>query len=122
MELFSLQVVILQLTIRPKCELIRRFPSICGATNILVVYDDTVGYFWLPALPAKALHWRVENLALPLGLAHEILPSVAYCSENDQYLVAWQNPQPDIYARFINGDGSLDGASASFGVYQCRGD
>ena len=39
----------------------------------------------------------------------ETLPSVAYCWENDQYLVAWQNPQPDIYARFINGDGSLDG-------------
>ena len=23
--------------------------------------------------------------------------------------MAWQNPQPDIYTRFINGDGTLDG-------------
>jgi len=39
----------------------------------------------------------------------EIIPSVAACRETDQYLVAWQNDQPDIYARFIKGDGSLDG-------------
>jgi len=38
----------------------------------------------------------------------EILPSVAYCLDYDQYLVAWQNPQPDIYARFVSGQGTLD--------------
>ena len=35
----------------------------------------------------------------------ESKPSVAYCLDYDQYLVAWQNPQPDIYARFVSGEG-----------------
>jgi len=39
---------------------------------------------------------------------YQSAPSVAYHSKHDEYLVAWQNPQPDIYARFVSGDGSLD--------------
>lgn len=40
----------------------------------------------------------------------ETRPSVAYCWLNDHYLVTWQNPQPDIYARFLYGNATLDGA------------
>ena len=64
------------------------------------------------------LRRAIRELACPLaggefGIAAwpgaETQPSVAACPETDQYLVAWQNPQPDIYARFINGGGVLDG-------------
>jgi len=74
----------------------------------LVVYDNTEDVFGS----------RFKGNAAPAGgefgiaawPGSETLPSVAYCWEYDHYLVAWQNPQPDIYARFLKGDGSLDGA------------
>jgi len=73
----------------------------------LVVYDNTQDVFGT----------RFTGTGNPLAggefgiagwLGAETRPSVAACRETDQYLVAWQNPQPDIYARFVDGDGSLD--------------
>ena len=40
----------------------------------------------------------------------EVDPAVAACPGQDQWLVAWQNSAPDVYARFLFGDGSVDGA------------
>ena len=73
----------------------------------LVVYDDTVDIYGSRFSATGAPQGGEFGIAAWPG--EETLPSVAYCSKNDQYLVAWQNPQPDIYARFINADGSLDG-------------
>jgi len=39
----------------------------------------------------------------------ESSPAVAACPGQDQWLVAWQNSDPDIYVRFLNGDSSVDG-------------
>ncbi|MCJ7736910.1 MAG: hypothetical protein MUQ10_06285 [Anaerolineae bacterium] len=60
-----------------------------------------------PPTPQNPLLTSGEYYIAAWGGA-ETQPSVAYCRENDDYLVAWQNPQPDIYARFVDGDGSLD--------------
>lgn len=40
----------------------------------------------------------------------ESAPSVAACPGQDQWLVAWQNSAPKIYARFLTGAGAVDGA------------
>ncbi len=74
----------------------------------LVVYDDGQDVFGSRFAGNGSLLATGEfGIASWLGAA-ETAPSVAYCWENDHYLVAWQNPQPDIYARFVGGDGSLD--------------
>lgn len=39
----------------------------------------------------------------------ESRPAVAACPGQDQWLVVWQNSLPDVYARFLFGDGTVDG-------------
>ena len=74
----------------------------------LVVYDDTQDIYGTRFTgKGQPLGGGEFPIATWLGAA-ETQPSVAACKETDQYLVAWQNPQPDIYARFVKGDGSLD--------------
>ncbi len=71
-----------------------------------MVYDDTQDIFGT-RFPGNALPAGIE-FRITAWTGPETRPSVAYDWLNDQYLVAWQNPQPDIYARFVAGDGSLD--------------
>lgn len=79
----------------------------------LVVYDDTVDIL--------ATRLRADGTKLGAGefdIAgwpdEEIHPSVAACPTIDRYLVAWQSfvfgTDYDIYARFVKGDGTMDGA------------
>jgi hypothetical protein len=76
----------------------------------LVVYDNTQDILG-QRFSSKGAPLSGGEFAIAAWPGAETQPSVALCSDftYDQYLVAWQNPQPDIYARSINGDGSLDG-------------
>jgi hypothetical protein len=74
----------------------------------LIVYDDTDDVF-ASRYTGKGQLLGGSEFGIAAWPGAETLPSVAACREKDQYLVAWQNPQPDIYARFVSGDGSLDG-------------
>jgi hypothetical protein len=78
----------------------------------LVVYDNTADIFGM----------RLTGNAVPLGGGEfgiaawpsaEIHPAVAACKGANQYLVAWQSDQSAsndaIYARFIDGNGTLAG-------------
>ncbi|MCD4750527.1 MAG: hypothetical protein K8R59_14245 [Thermoanaerobaculales bacterium] len=49
---------------------------------------------------------ELEIATLP---SDDTQPAVASCHELDGYLVAWSSFEPDIYARFVTGDGVLDG-------------
>jgi hypothetical protein len=70
----------------------------------LVVYDDTQDIYGT-RYTATGAALKGGEFAIAGWPGQEILPSVAYCLDYDQYLVAWQNPQPDIYARFVSGEG-----------------
>jgi hypothetical protein len=74
----------------------------------LVVYDDTQDIFGSRFQGDGGPAGGEFGIATWPGA--ETQPSVAYCFLNDHYLVTWQNPQPDIYARFLYGNGALDGA------------
>ena len=78
----------------------------------LVVYDNAVDIFGI-RLTGDINH----NFGGEFGIAGwpstEIYPAVAACKEADQYLVTWQSDQSAgndaIYARFIQGDGTVAG-------------
>jgi hypothetical protein len=80
--------------------------------EFLVTYDD--------GLDIHATRLTGEGLMLgggEFGIASwpdtESHPAVAACRNADQYLVAWQSlvgaSNYDVYARYVTGDGSLDG-------------
>jgi hypothetical protein len=63
----------------------------------LVVYDNTFDVFG--ARFTGSANPLASEFAIAAWPGAEELPVVAACEETDQYLVAWQNNQPDIYAR-----------------------
>ena len=75
----------------------------------LVVYDDTQDILGQRFSETGAS--QGGEFAIAAWPGAETQPAVAICADfyHTQYLVAWQNPDPDIYARFVNADGSLDG-------------
>ncbi|MDF1513595.1 MAG: hypothetical protein P1S60_07285 [Anaerolineae bacterium] len=82
----------------------------------LVVYDNTKDILATrytgngnPITPIVPLTSGSVEFGIAGWLGDETQPSVDYCRYSDQYLVAWQNPQPDIYARFVNADSTMDG-------------
>lgn len=74
----------------------------------LVVYDNMQDVFGT-RYTGKGLAMAGGEFDIAVWPGAETQPSVAACRETDQYLVAWQNHAPDIYVRFIKGDGSYDG-------------
>ncbi len=53
--------------------------------------------------------WGGGEFAVAAWPDDEYGTAVASCHGLDGYLVAWQNSQTDIYARFVTGDGIIDG-------------
>lgn len=92
----------------------------------LVVYDRE------NAASGKDIwHQRLTGLGVLLGGGevavagwpdHEWMPAVAACHSTDNYLVTWQSEAAagtdhDVYARFLDGDGLVDGGPISIAYY-----
>ena len=84
----------------------------------LVVWDKVASShdIWGVRLAGNAAQLGGGPFTIAGWPAHEEVPAVAACNMADQYLVTWQSDQHDsgsvnyaIYARYVNGDGSLAG-------------
>jgi len=77
----------------------------------LVVWDNAVDIFGV-RLTGDLSHDFGGEFGIAEWPDTEIHPAVAACDDADQYLVAWQSFATgtyDIYARFVKGDGTLEG-------------
>ena len=82
----------------------------------LVVWEDvaTSRDIWALRMTANATPLGGGEFGVAGWPDNEERPAVAACAKLDQYLVAWQSDvgagNYDVYARFVTGDGTVDGA------------